>query len=172
MPNQTVSKSQQKGFTLVELLTVVAVVGISLGTGLPNLQNFMQDNHQTNAINEFSSYVTYARNEAVVRNKTVKLCVANDNKNACATSGDNWANGYIVIVDGETTPLKIHDKLPGNQRVTGNSTSLVFSGSGLLNNAGTLDFCDERNGVKHQVIINIGSQVRRANTSESCTTTS
>jgi prepilin-type N-terminal cleavage/methylation domain-containing protein len=159
------SKSQQKGFTLVELLTVVAVIGISLGVGIPNLQNFMQDNHQINAINEFSSYVSFARNEAVVRNTTVKLCVANETKTGCATTSDNWANGYLVIVEGETTALKIHDKLPGNQTITGNSTALVFSSNGMVTTAGTMTFCDGRqNSQPRSVNINRGSQVRLSNT--------
>jgi type IV fimbrial biogenesis protein FimT len=161
------SHSRQLGFTLVELLTTVAIVGISLGIGVPNLQNFLQDNHQLNAMNEFSSYVTYARNEAVVRNTTVTLCVANSTKTDCDTTGTNWANGYVVMAKGITSPLKIHDKLPGKQTITGGN-SLVFSGNGLLNSAGSLNFCDSRSPTARSVTINMGSQVRRSNSSVTC----
>jgi type IV fimbrial biogenesis protein FimT len=159
------SKHTNKGFTLVELLTTVAIAGISLGIGLPNLQSFMQDNQQMNAINEFSSYVTYARNEAIVRNTTVKLCIANAAKTDCDETATNWANGYLVKVDGVARPLKVHDQLPGDQTITGNSTALVFSGTGMMTTAGSLTFCDERqNAQPRNIIINMGSQVRLSKT--------
>jgi type IV fimbrial biogenesis protein FimT len=160
---------KSSGFTLVELLTTVAIVGISLGIGLPNLQSFLQDNQQLNAINEFHSYATYARNEAVVRNTTVKLCVANTAKTDCDTTGTNWANGYVVMASGITSPLKVHDKLPGKQTITGGGNSLVFSGNGMLNAAGSLNFCDGRSTTARSMIINMGSQMRRSTISAACT---
>ena len=170
MSSQAINTAQQKGFTLIELMTTVAIIGISLGIGVPNLQNLMQDNHQVNAINEFSSYVSFARNEAVVRNTTVKLCVANADQSACSTDETNWANGYLVIAESDNTVIKIHDQLPGNQIISGNSTALVFSPNGMLTTSNSLRFCDDHNNKARNVNINIGSQVRLVNTAtiDSC----
>jgi type IV fimbrial biogenesis protein FimT len=167
----TVKKSM--GFTLVELLTTVAIVGISLGIGLPNLQSFMQDNQQLNAINEFHSFVTYARNEAVVRNTNVKLCVANATSSGCDTTNTNWANGYVVMAG--STVLKVHDKLPGQQTIRSDNSagnSLIFSGNGMLNTVGSLNFCDGHSTTARSMIINMGSQMRRRSISAACTTSS
>lgn len=166
--SQFLKKSQQKGFTLVELLTTVAIIGISLGIGVPNLQNMMQDNHQVNAMNEFGSYVSFARNEAVVRNTTVKLCIANENQNGCAEDDSNWANGYLVIAGNEV--LKIHDKLPGNQIIEGSFEELTFLSNGLLSSSGTMNFCDGRENTQpRSVTINMGSQIRQVTSTGSCT---
>lgn len=87
------------GFTLVELMITLAIVGILLVVGVPSLKSFMQSNQLVAASNELVSAIHVARSEAIKQNAAVTVCESSDGKN-CATSGD-WKNGWIVFVDSD-----------------------------------------------------------------------
>lgn len=85
------------GFTLVELMITLFIVGILLAVGLPSLKTFMQGNQLIASTNELISALHIARSEAIKLNSRVSICDSNDGK-TCALTGD-WSNGWIVFVD-------------------------------------------------------------------------
>ncbi|UYF99636.1 MULTISPECIES: GspH/FimT family pseudopilin [unclassified Halomonas] len=62
-----------KGFTLLELLVALALMGILLGVGFPNFLRMIEINRVVSATNEFKTAMNYARSEAVRRNQSVTL---------------------------------------------------------------------------------------------------
>ncbi len=86
------------GFTLVELMVTIAIIGVLLIVGLPSLKAFMQGNQLVASTNELISAFHVARSEAIKRNTTVTICESTDGT-SCATTG-NWEDGWIVFVDG------------------------------------------------------------------------
>ncbi|NMM41414.1 GspH/FimT family pseudopilin [Pseudoalteromonas arctica] len=82
------------GFTLVELMIVVAIVAIMAVLAFPSFsQQIMQDRVVTTA-NHLNSVYKYARSEAVKRDREIKLVV----------SGSKWQ--VKAAVDGVDTVLK------------------------------------------------------------------
>ena len=53
-----------RGFTLVELLVTVTVLGVLLGVGMPNLFNLIEQNRLTTDANNLVVSLNYARSEA------------------------------------------------------------------------------------------------------------
>lgn len=61
------------GFTLVEMMIVLAIVAILLGIGMPSFNESMRDKRLSSMTSEFISSVYIARNESLVRRKSVQL---------------------------------------------------------------------------------------------------
>ena len=86
------------GFTLIELMITLAIVGILLMVGVPSLKTLLQGNQLIASANELISALHVARSEAIKLNSRVSICESSDGK-TCAITG-SWKNGWIVFVDG------------------------------------------------------------------------
>ena len=86
------------GFTLIELMITLAIVGFLLMVGVPSLKTFMQGNQLIASTNELISALHVARSEAIKLNTRVSVCESSNGK-TCATTG-SWKSGWIVFVDG------------------------------------------------------------------------
>lgn len=70
----TISKvSKQAGFSLIEMMIVVAVMGILAAVGLPNYQAWIQNTQIRTAAESIQTGLQKARIEAVKRNVSVKF---------------------------------------------------------------------------------------------------
>ena len=78
-----------RGFTLIELLVTLSVIGIIMAIAVPNLRDFIVSTRLSSNVNSFVGLVSYARSEAIVRNKQVIICAKNNSGNTCATT-DEW----------------------------------------------------------------------------------
>ncbi len=74
----SVSVRTGRGFTLVELLVVVAIVGLTLGAVLPTLAGFFDGARGPDARNLMSAYLVGARNYAVANKITTALVFVED----------------------------------------------------------------------------------------------
>jgi type IV fimbrial biogenesis protein FimT len=87
----------QRGFTLLELMVTITVLGILLGLSVPMFKETIQNNRIVAQNNEFISGLNYARSEAIKRSDTVALCPST-NGTSCTASTD-WSTGWIVFND-------------------------------------------------------------------------
>ncbi len=85
-----------KGFTLIELIITLAIVGVLLVVGVPSLKTFMQGSQLIASTNELLSAFHIARSEAVRTNDRVTICSSSDGE-SCSDS-TNWRAGWIVFV--------------------------------------------------------------------------
>lgn len=82
---------RHSGFSLVELMVVLAVAGILLGVALPSYQSFVASTAVTTAANDLVAAVNIARSEALKRDGIVSLQALN-------TSTKDFSDGYCVVV--------------------------------------------------------------------------
>jgi type IV fimbrial biogenesis protein FimT len=162
---------RQSGFTLIELMIVIAVATVLLGFGIPSMTALMNSNKLTAASNALLSSMRLARSEAFKRNSRVVLCKSRDGV-VCTTAG-GWEQGWIVFHDadgnGEHDQAEVvierGNPLPSSLRLTGNSTvaryvSFVATGSARMAGggfqAGTVTVCNQSAtmGEARQIVLN------------------
>ncbi|MEW6414064.1 MAG: GspH/FimT family pseudopilin [Pseudomonadota bacterium] len=122
-----------RGFTLVELMVVLAVLGIVLGIAIPNFQRVVVSNRMAAQANDVIAALSLARSEAVKRAAQVTVCASSDR----ATCTGGWAQGWIVR-DAAGNVLRVFGPLSGNSTLAG-APQIDFTATGgttLL--AGTL----------------------------------
>lgn len=86
------------GYTIVELMAVVAIIAITLILGLPSFLDVIRTSQMTTRTNDFIAAVALARSEATRRNRVAEIC-ARASDTSC--DGGSWDNGWIVWADAD-----------------------------------------------------------------------
>lgn len=144
------------GFTIVELLVTISVVGILLALGVPSFHTTILNNRMSARVNEMVAEFSFARSEAVKRGSSVTICKRNNAGNACSNAaGFEWKSGWIVFSDvdgdrmvdaGTDTILRVHGEMVGlsSLRIIYNAITFNASGFAAGINNNTMTFCDRR----------------------------
>ncbi len=86
------NRGTSSGFTLVELITTVSVLGILTAIAMPSLKTIFLKNTTTAYSNDFKMALYLAQNEAVRRNIQVTI-------KPTTTSNSVWQNGWNIFED-------------------------------------------------------------------------
>lgn len=111
---------QQRGFTLVELMIVIVLLGIVSSIAMPNFVQFIQNNQVQAQTDELASFIQYARSQAVAKRASYEIKVV---------SSEKWTvgpTGGAVERELEIKP----DKAAVTHNLTGTPPTLTFSGNG------------------------------------------
>lgn len=84
-----------RGFSLVELATVVAITATVLGFAIPSLQHWRERAAATATLHALTVTLALARVEAVRRNASVQVCPSTDGR-TCTSSRD-WTHGWAAF---------------------------------------------------------------------------
>ena len=174
-------KRSEKGFTLIELMIVLAIAAVLLTIAAPGLRNLLEKNRlQTGAESLYTSLM-FTRSEALKRNQPVTLCKSSSGA-ACVTSSDNWELGWLVYVDqdGDSVPdpgeiLRVSDGLKSGDtlRVTGTGfdTAVIYGIDGTVNGSETFVLCnaDANLTAAREIGISVTGRVSRDTTTTDCT---
>ena len=101
----------QRGFTLWELLVTILVIGVVLGLGIPNFNEFTRNSEMASAVNSLVSAVHVSRTEAVKRGMPVTLC-GSSTPLAAAPACDGGTGGFFAFTD--TQNMDADPELEGN----------------------------------------------------------
>ena len=111
----------KSGFTLVELLVVVAVLGILATLSVGGFQSLTQSQQVKNASFELFSSLSLARSEAIKRNGNVTVT---------PVSTADWGHGWTITSAGGES-IKSQAALKGvSISATGTPASVVYARTG------------------------------------------
>lgn len=89
-----------QGFTLVEMMVVIAILGVLISIAAPNLLELLAVTRLETAADELVADVLFARSESASRGARVAICPqSTGSATTCGTSATEWANGRLVFVD-------------------------------------------------------------------------
>ncbi len=118
------------GFTLLESLVVVAIIGALAAYGIPSFMQSLNRASVTSQTSAFASAIRVARSEAIRRGRMVTLCRSSNPEAAtpaCAVGAGGttgWASGWVIFEDSAVTRGLIE---PGETII---SVQAPFTGSG------------------------------------------
>jgi general secretion pathway protein H len=157
--------TQERGFTLVELLFTLAILAIALSIAAPSFSELLRNQRASTAAQELRNAVDFARESAVHSGQPISIA---------ATNGD-WASGWEVFVDpanrgthdAQQPPLAAHGPLNGIVIRT-DSTSrryihFIARGNAIQPNGalhfGTLTLCGGGR-TSHRIVFNKAGRIR------------
>ncbi|MDO9597736.1 MAG: GspH/FimT family pseudopilin [Azoarcus sp.] len=134
------SGNEIKGFTLIELMVTISVLGVLLALAVPSFSNATLGGKLGATANDLVASAHLARSEAIKRNGAVRLCIAPNNGTACASG--SWHQGWIVIAADGTLIFR-HSAAPTGFLITESSstTSVEFLPSGGVSTPASLKVC-------------------------------
>jgi len=122
----------ESGFTLPELLIVLAVIGVLAAIAAPSFQSLTQSQQAKNASFELFSSLSLARSEAIKRNANVTL--------APLVAGD-WGQGWtITSATGATGDIKSQSSLKGVVITPAAAGSVVYARTGRVTSTAEPEF--------------------------------
>ena len=90
-------KSTQHGFTLLELMTALAVLAVLVAAATPSFKTFSANSRTAASANSLMSALAIARSEALHQGMPVAVCAS---KGSLTCDTTDWSNGWIVFTDG------------------------------------------------------------------------
>lgn len=144
-------KFLSKGFSLIELMVTVAILGIVTAIAMPNMTEFMVRMRVDNEVTEIHSLTVLAKNYAVNSEEVVTVCPLASN-NSCSS---NWQNEISVFIDVDGDAVyeesdndaivKVKSAIKDGDQLDFPRTSVRFAPTGRLTGVsnGTFEYCPQ-----------------------------
>lgn len=91
-------KRAQRGFSLLELMFTLLLIGVVAAIGLPTMQTTVRRNQVSTEVNRLLSDLLFARNSAVTRGRVVTLCRSNDQSTCGGGATGQYDVGWITYM--------------------------------------------------------------------------
>lgn len=127
------------GFTLIELMIVLALLAIAAGIAMPNFARMVANNQIEAQAQTLNSLLQFARSQAVVRRTSITL--------------SNNANDWIVANGVDDTVLRQEALNPDHASITSSLAVLTFSANGSAEAARFVVCRDDDPAFAYRIIV-------------------
>lgn len=122
---------RQRGFTIIEVMTVVAIVSVLAAVAIPNLTSMIRNAKLRGVASDLFGDMLTARSEAVKQNCNISVI---------PTTTGTWTGGWKVVSAGSCTnasyTLVVHTGLDSDIQEVGTASTITYSSNGRVS-AGT-----------------------------------
>jgi type IV fimbrial biogenesis protein FimT len=133
--------NRPRGFTLIELMTALAIFGVAITLSAPSMSVWMQNSQVRTVAESIQDGLQIARNEAVRRNRLVAFTVDSDTG---WTVTDKVLDPKKNVMVDEIVQQRVHQEGSSGKvtaTITGSATA-AFDGLGQVSNADPLTAVD------------------------------
>lgn len=142
-----------RGFTLIEMLVVFALLAILSGFVAPSMSTFVTSRRVEDVARRMAEDMALARSEAVKRNAAVLMCAdasATDCNEAAAST--DWATGWRVCFDvdnndacdasttHDANPIRVQPAIDATVSLTGPLARVRFNPDGTVTSTAYTNF--------------------------------
>lgn len=172
---QNFKSKNTRGFTLIQLMTVIAIIAVTLGVGIPSVSAMVQINRMATAMNSLSASFALARSEAVTRNQEIIICKSRDGV-FCTRKG-GWEQGWIIFEDSNSDESRdkeekrfwVQDTLPPGIKIGFSAFHskhhVHYWATGFAEMNGTFIFCQQNSSeLTKAMILNKIGRLRKSKT--------
>ena len=158
------------GFTLIEAMTSVCVLGILAGVAASGFRELIEHQHATAAMGSLTTHMAQARMAAITYRRPAVLCPSTTGTSC--DEGSEWSGGWMVFLDNDgnhqldatddilradLTPTSHYLRLPG----TPGRPQLRYLPDGRSAGSNlTISVCDAKGSLLGKVIVNNGGRPR------------
>ena len=149
------ARAPRRGFTLVELMIVLALVSLLLGLGVPGFQRLLEATRIRTQVQQLMSDIVLTRSEAIKRNVQVVMCPSQTYLNATPECAGTYAEGWLIFedrdrdrrLDGGEEVIRKANRLPEGLTLTNRAATrhaselIVFRPDGTSGRNRTLMIC-------------------------------
>ena len=161
----------RSGYTLLELLITLAILGVLLQMGLPSLAHLQRGREADMLMKTLTGHIALARSEAATQGRIVTLCPSRDGVHC----GGDWGQGSLLFLDrngdrvvnqdDRVLRVRLDETPPGSLRwrAFGNRQALQIDARGfLLHQSGNFTYCDASGDARlnRQLVVNATGRVR------------
>ena len=114
---------RERGFTLIELMTVISVLAVLAAAAAPSMQSLIASQRARAAANDLVTDMLMARSEAVKRNRDVIVSPAG-----------TWTGGWVIQTVATSEVIGRRNPT-GSIQVTRSPANITYDGAGRLSGA-------------------------------------
>jgi len=141
-------RKHDRGVTLVELSTTLAITVATLTLGVPAFQTLQTDRQRNQVCSDLSASFALARAEAIRHGFDVSLCPSVDGFTCINPPDGDWSAGWIVTTSNAGTAHVIESMHPRQTPAfsisadTALAAGVTFSSAGLPSTTGSFTYSD------------------------------
>ncbi|MEO8806010.1 MAG: GspH/FimT family pseudopilin [Burkholderiaceae bacterium] len=134
------SRAHRRGFSIIELMVAVAIVGVMLALGIPSMATYLQNSKIGSAAKSYQAGIQLARSEAIRQNLPIEFVLTNapivagiEGTTALNQNGVNWVvRAPVLPASGATVYTLVEAKaaLEGSGQAAGATPAVEVAGSG------------------------------------------
>jgi type IV fimbrial biogenesis protein FimT len=135
--------ARAKGFTLVELVVTVTIVGILAALAVPSMRQLYLAQQVRGAAADLQSALYYARSEAIKRAVDVRII----------PTGNDWRQGWIVQLASGGASLRTQSALSDQLSAVSGSTMTYRNDGRLTATPGAIAFRTSNTSIEARCVI-------------------
>lgn len=124
--------TRSKGFTLIELMVVIALLGIAASIAVPSFTQLINNNRSQSLTNELLALSQFARSTAVQQRRPIRLC----------NETGRWA---VKLACTNSSEVLRSVELPSNAQVNSITSALTFRHNGTASATASITICHDNN---------------------------
>lgn len=111
-----------RGFTIVEMMVVVTIIGVIVAVAIPGLRSFLMGQQVKSLAFDMTNDLLLARSEALKRNLSVSV----------ARSGDSWNSGWTTVTTASSELISTRNAAADSVTVSDAPASITFDYNGRV----------------------------------------